>query len=73
MKRDNSMTVARACGDKWPRLMSLTMAAIYSGRSNLYELEQCGLADLAFDFYGRKVIDREDLDKAIDMKKPARP
>lgn len=72
MKRDNANAVARVCMERWPRLLSPTMAAAYLHLTNLYELEHCGLADLAFEFYGRMVIDREDLDRAIDMKKPAR-
>ena len=72
MKRDNSYTVSRVCMERWPRLLSPTMAAAYLHMSNVYELENAGLADLAFEFYGRMVIDREDLDSAVDAKKPAR-
>lgn len=68
MKRDNTQTVARIAGQRWPRLLSPMLAAVYVGMSDSYEFRASDFGRLVFEMDGRLLVDKEALDAAVDEK-----
>lgn len=68
VKRDNTQTVARIAGQRWPRLLSPTLAAVYVGMSDAYEFRASEFGRLVFEFEGRYLVDKVALDAALDEK-----
>lgn len=59
-------TLARLCGERWPRQMPLDLAAAYCGLAGAPALLKVpSLRKLIYSFDGKKFIDRNDLDQWI--------
>ena len=65
MTARGAMTLSKLCGEKWPRLMPVAMAAAYCGMQ-VREFAKSRFAALVFDFDGNERVDRAELDAAID-------
>jgi hypothetical protein len=61
-------TVAAICGEKWPRLMSVRMAAAYTGRTSVDNFKKVPkFASLIKNCFGQDAVDRVELDKVLDQ------
>ena len=65
MTARGAMTISKLCGDRWPRLMPVPLAAAYCGMQ-VREFEKSRFAALVRDYDGRERVDKEALDEAID-------
>lgn len=60
-------TLTSICGERWPRLLSPTLAAAYCGML-LGEFRKSPFAALIRDVDGRERVDRAELDAEIDVQ-----
>ncbi|MBQ9502879.1 MAG: hypothetical protein IJU70_12030 [Lentisphaeria bacterium] len=61
-------TLTSICGERWPRLLSPTLAAAYCGML-LGEFRRSPFAALIREVDGRERVDRAELDAEIDSEK----
>ncbi len=71
MRRNPTMTIAAACGQRWPRVMNAILASAYLGMTEYYFNKDEFLQGLSFMRDGKRWWAREDLDAAVDDWKSA--
>lgn len=67
--RTGTETLAKICGQKWPRLLPLTWAAAYCGMNLARFKAVSELSALIFNVGGIEVVDKQELDNYIDKIK----
>lgn len=67
-----TLTIAKACGQRWPRVMNAALASAYLCQTEYLFGKDEKLQALAFVKDGRRLWAREDLDAAVDSWKEAR-
>lgn len=60
------MTIAKICGQRWPRLVPPTVAAAYCGMFLVKFRTIPEFSALIRNFNGAEVVDLHELDDAID-------
>lgn len=65
MIRDNTMTVARICAEKWPRILTVTMAGAYICEAPAAFRKSPFAHLIRHSWSGREFVDREELDRAF--------
>ncbi len=62
-------TLAKICGQRWPRLLPKTYAAAYCGMSMPKFMSCPELAMLVMTIHGEDVVDKLELDETINTMK----
>ena len=60
-------TVAKICGEKWPRLMSVRIASAYAGRTSVANFRKVPEFNaLVKNRFGQECVDRFELDEVLN-------
>ena len=68
MKTYGLKVLATQLHERWPRIMELRTAALYCGSINAAFIQD-NFPDLVYEFNGKEVVDKHDLDERLDSCK----